>query len=99
MKYIPYVLLMAIVTYLIRMIPITFFRKEIKNPFINSFLTYVPYAVLAAMTFPSILNASANPYASVVGCVVALIFAFLKKDLIVVAILACFSVWITNIFI
>ena len=98
MKYIPYIFVMAVVTYLIRMIPITFFRKEIKNQFVKSFLTYIPYAVLAAMTFPAILDSSQNMVASIVGCVIALLFAYLQQDLIVVAILSCLSVWIVNIF-
>lgn len=97
MNYIPYILVMAIVTYLIRMIPITFFRKEITNKFVKSFLTYIPYAVLASMTFPAILSSSQNMVASIVGCVVALVFAYLQKDLLIVAILSCFAVWIVNI--
>ena len=59
-KYLPYILTMAITTYLIRMIPLTFFQKELKSPFIKSFLFYVPYAVLGAMTFPAIFTASQN---------------------------------------
>ena len=97
MNYIPYILVMAIVTYLIRMIPITFFRKEITNRFVKSFLTYIPYAVLASMTFPAILNSSQNILASIIGCVVALVFAYLQKDLLIVAILSCFAVWVVNI--
>ncbi len=97
MRYIPYILVMALVTYLIRMIPITFFRKEISNQFVKSFLTYIPYAVLASMTFPAILNASQNVFASIVGCIVALVFSYLQKDLLVVAILSCMSVWIVNV--
>lgn len=53
--FIPRVLVMAIVTYLIRMIPLTFFRKPIKSRFVRSFLYYVPYAVLTAMTIPDVL--------------------------------------------
>ena len=56
-QYLPYMLIMALVTYLIRMIPLTFFQKEIKSQFIKSFLFYVPYAVLGAMTFPAIFTA------------------------------------------
>ena len=52
------ILLMALVTYLIRMIPVTFFRREITGRFMKSFLHYVPYACLSAMTFPAILTAS-----------------------------------------
>ena len=63
------VLVMAICTYLPRMLPLTFFRKEITSPFIQSLLFYVPYAVLSALTFPSILYATNNIYSAIVGCI------------------------------
>ena len=78
-KYLPYILTMAIVTYLIRMIPLTFFQKELKSPFIKSFLFYVPYAVLGAMTFPAIFTASQNLIPSLAGTIVALILAYKEK--------------------
>ena len=68
-----YILVMAGVTYLIRMLPLALAKKEITNPFIKSFLFYVPYACLAAMTFPAILSATASVISAVVGFVVALI--------------------------
>lgn len=55
----PYLLVMAGVTYLIRMLPLTVFRREIRSPFLRSFLYYVPYAVLGAMTRPDIFYATA----------------------------------------
>ena len=55
-EYLPYILVMAVVTYLIRMLPLTFFQKGIRSPFIKSFLVYVPYAVLGAMTFQDHLH-------------------------------------------
>ena len=55
-----YILVMAGVTYLIRMLPLVLFKKEITSPFVKSFLYYVPYACLAAMTFPAILTATAG---------------------------------------
>ena len=67
-----YILVMAGVTYLIRMLPLALAKKEITNPFIKSFLFYVPYACLAAMTFPAILSATASVISAVVGFVVAL---------------------------
>ena len=67
------VLVMAVVTYLIRMIPFVFFRKKITSKFINSLLYYVPYAVLSAMTFPAIFYATGNVYTAIIGTVVALI--------------------------
>ena len=66
-NYLPYMVVMALVTYLIRMVPLTFFQKEIKSPFIKSFLFYVPYAVLGAMTFPAIFTSGGSVLASTAG--------------------------------
>ena len=66
-----YILVMAGVTYLIRMLPLALAKKEITNPFIRSFLYYVPYACLAAMTFPAILSATASVISAAVGFGVA----------------------------
>ena len=87
-----YILVMAGVTYLIRMLPLALAKKEITNPFIKSFLFYVPYACLAAMTFPAILSATA----SVISAVVALIAAYKEKSLLTVALLACGAVFIVE---
>lgn len=78
--------IMAGITYLIRVLPITVLRKKITSVFIKSFLFYVPYAVLAALTFPAIFTATGNIVTSVVGTVIALIFAFFDLGLIAVAI-------------
>ena len=78
--------IMAGITYLIRVLPITILRKKITSVFIKSFLFYVPYAVLAALTFPAIFTATGNVVTSVVGTMIALIFAFFDLGLIVVAI-------------
>lgn len=80
-----YILTMAVVTYLIRMIPFTVFRSKIKSVFIRSFLYYVPYSVLSAMTFPAIFYSTGEFYSALLGTVTALILAFFKKPLIVVA--------------
>ncbi len=80
-----YIAVMAGVTYLIRMLPFTLVRKEIRSPFIRSFLAYVPYAVLGAMTFPGILYATASLPSAIAGTVVALTLAFFKRSLLVVA--------------
>ena len=71
-----YILVMAAVTYLIRMLPLALSRKEITSPFIKSFLYYVPYACLAAMTFPAILFATDSVISAAVGFIVALIAAY-----------------------
>jgi branched-subunit amino acid transport protein len=86
------VLTMALVTYVIRMLPMVLFRKKIKSPFINSLLYYLPYAVLSAMTFPFILYSSGNIISASVGTAVALIGAFTRRSLVMVAIMACLAV-------
>ena len=94
-----YVLLMAVVTYLIRALPLTLIRKEIKSNFVRSFLYYVPYATLAAMTFPAILSATDYMVSSIVGFVVALVLAFNKKSLLTVAGLACATAFVVEFFV
>ena len=81
-----YLVVMALVTYLIRMVPFTLFRKEIKSVFFRSFLAYVPYAVLGAMTFPSIFFATSSLPSAIAGTVVALILAFFRRSLLTVAV-------------
>lgn len=93
-----YILLMAVVTYLIRMLPLTLIRKEIKSKFIRSFLHYVPYATLAAMTFPAILSATDHIYSSIAGFAMALILAFNKKSLLTVAGVSCAAAFVVELF-
>ncbi len=97
MKIFLYILVMAGVTYLIRMLPMVIFKKKITNRFIRSFLYYIPYAVLAAMTFPAILDATASPISAAVGLAVALVAAYLEWGLLPVALLACGGVFITEL--
>ena len=80
-----YIAVMAVVTYLIRMIPFTLFRKEIRSAFFRSFLAYVPYAVLGAMTFPSIFYATSSYPSAIAGTVMALALAFFRRSLLTVA--------------
>ena len=91
-KFLPYLLVMAGVTYLIRMLPLTVFRKEIKSRFVMSFLHYVPYAVLGAMTIPDVLYSTGNIGTALVGLVVAVALAWRGKGLLTVAIAACVAV-------
>jgi len=93
-----YIILMAVVTYLIRALPLTLIRKEINSTFIRSFLYYVPYATLAAMTFPAILSATDYLVSSVVGFIVALVLAFNRKSLIVVAAASCGVAFLVELF-
>lgn len=92
-----YIFLMAVVTYLIRALPLTLIRKEIKSDFVKSFLYYVPYATLAAMTFPAILHATDYLYSAVVGFAVALFLAFNKKSLLTVAGSACGAAFLVEL--
>lgn len=91
-----YILVMAGVTYLIRMLPMALIRKEITSPYIKSFLFYVPYACLAAMTFPAILSATASVISAAAGFAAALIAAYKEKSLITVALVACCAVFIVE---
>ena len=89
---------MAGVTYLIRMLPLVLSKKEITNIYIKSFLYYVPYACLAAMTFPAILYSTASIYSALAGLLVAIIAAYRGKRLLTVALLACAAVLIVERF-
>lgn len=90
--YFPYLLVMAGVTYLIRMLPMTVYRREIHSVFIRSFLHYVPYAVLGTMTFPDVLYATGSLWTALAGLVVAVVMAWRGRSLLTVAIGACLAV-------
>ena len=98
MSIVIYIAVMAGVTYLIRMIPFTVFRKKITSPFFRSFLYYIPYAVLSAMTIPAIFYSTENLATSVIGTAVALVLAYLKLPLIVVALAASGAAFIAGFF-
>lgn len=91
-----YVLVMAAVTYLIRMLPLALAKKEITSPFIKSFLYYVPYACLAAMTFPAILFSTAGMLSAAAGFAVALLASYKEKSLLTVALMACGAVFLVE---
>lgn len=80
-----YIIVMAAVTYLVRLIPIILVKKQIKNRFILSFLHYVPYAVLSSMTVPACFMATGHIATGVIGFVAALLLAYAKRSLITVA--------------
>lgn len=94
-----YILVMAATTYLIRALPLTLIRREIRSRFVRSFLHYVPYATLAAMTFPAILSSTAGTASAAVGFAVALALSFRGRSLITVALAACAAVFIVERFI
>lgn len=85
MKFYGYVLAMALTTYLIRVLPMTLFRKPIRSRFLRSFLYYVPYACLTAMTFPAILGSTASPVSGAAALVMAVFLACKGKNLMAVA--------------
>lgn len=91
-----YILVMAGVTYLIRMTPFVLFRKKIKNNFIRSLLHYLPYAVLSAMVIPSVFSSTGSLITASVGLAVACILAFFDRSLIIVALGASAAAYITG---
>ena len=100
MSIVAYVAVMAGVTYLIRMLPLTLFRKEIKSKFFRRFLYYIPYAVLSAMTIPAIFYCVSDEFTvqAVIGTVAAVILALFDMPLIVVALVAAAAVFISGLF-
>ena len=86
-----YIFVMAAVTYLIRMLPLTLIRKPIKNRFIRSYVT------LAAMTFPAILSATANIWSALAGFIIAVFLAYRGKSLLKVSLFACLGVFIVEL--
>lgn len=90
------ILVMAFVTYLIRMLPLVIFRKKITNRRLRSFLYYIPYAVLAAMTFPAIFTSTGSAVSGAVGCGAAIILAYFRKGLLIVAASAAAAVWLVQ---
>ena len=91
-----YILTMALTTYLIRVLPLTIFRKPIRSRFLRSFLHYVPYACLTAMTFPAILSSTASILSGAAALLVAILLAYRGKSLIVVAVSSSAAVLITE---
>ena len=92
-----YIALMALTTYLIRMLPLTLFRRPIRSRFVKSFLHYVPYACLTAMTFPAILESTASLAGGVAALVVAVVLAYFGKSLLTVALASSAAVLLTEV--
>ena len=93
-----YIACMAGVTYIIRVLPLTLIRKEIKNNTLRSFLYYVPYVTLAVMTFPAIISSTQSPIAGIAAFLVALILAYFGRSLFQVAIFSCVTVFLVELF-
>ena len=84
-KFIIYIAVMFFVTYLIRVLPLLLIRRKIENRFIRSFLFYIPYTVLGAMTFPAIFHSVSNPFAGIAAAVTGLLLALWGRGLCTVA--------------
>lgn len=92
-----YILIMAAVSFAIRVLPLTLIRKQIKNQFLRSFLYYVPYVTLAVMTFPAIMDATANPLVGLGALGVGIVAAWFGWDLFRVALSSCATVLICEL--
>ena len=97
LQYFIYLLIIAGSTYLVRMIPFVAARKKIENTFIKSFLYYIPYAVLTAMTFPAVFYATGSLISAIVGVIVAVVLAYFRKSLTTVAVLSCAAVFVCEL--
>ena len=93
-----YILIMAAVTFLIRVLPLTLIHKQIRNQFLRSFLYYVPYVTLAVMTFPAILHATQSPVAGAAALAVGIIASWLGASLFQVACSCCGIVLVLELF-
>ena len=91
-----YILTMALTTYLIRVLPLTIFRKPIKSRFLRSFLHYVPYACLTAMTFPAILTSTATILSGAAALIIAVVLAYRGKSLLTVSLAASAAIMVTE---
>ena len=91
------IIVMALTTYVIRMLPMAIFRKKITNIRVRSFLYYVPYAVLAAMTFPAIFSSTGTTVSAIAGCVAAMLLAYFKRGLLTVAVGAAAVVFVVQL--
>lgn len=92
-KLLSYIAVMMLVTYAVRVLPLILFRREIKSPFIKSFLHYIPYTVLAAMTFPAILYSTGSVVTAAAGTIIGFSFALRGFGLLTVAVVSCVSVF------
>lgn len=97
LKFFLYLIVMAGVTYLVRMLPLVFFRKKIKSRFVRSFLYYIPYTVLSVMTFPAIFYSTGSLWSALVGTAVGVVLAFLGRGLLTVAAGSAVSVLIASL--
>lgn len=93
-----YIAIMILITYAIRVLPLTLIRKQIRNRFLQSFLYYVPYVTLAVMTFPAIVNATQSPLAGAAALFVGIVLAWYGAGLFPVAVACCVVVFVLELF-
>ncbi len=94
-----YLLTMAGITYLIRMLPLVLLKRKITNKFVLSFLHYVPYAVLSVMTIPAIFTSTTYVISAVMGFLVAMVLSYFEKSLVIVAASSCLTVYLVELLI
>ena len=94
-----YIAVMGLVTYMIRVLPLTLIRRQIKSQVIRSFLYYVPYVTLAVMTFPAIMGATESQWSALAALIIGIVLAFLGNDLMVVSIACVLTVFLTELLI
>lgn len=94
----PYLLVMALVTFAVRALPLTLIRKQIQNRFLRSFLYYVPYVTLAVMTFPAIMEATQTPLAGLIALAIGIVLAWMRAGLFKVAAVCCAVVFVIELF-
>ena len=94
-----YIFIMFVVSYSIRVLPLTLIRKQIKNQFIQSFLYYVPFVTLAVMTFPAIVEATNSPVAGMLALIAGILAAWFGADLFRVSVICCVVVLVAEFFV
>jgi branched-subunit amino acid transport protein len=96
-RFLPYLLTMALVTYLVRAVPLVLIKRKIEDRFVLSFLHYMPYAVLSVMTVPAVFFATNNLFSAAAGVMVAFLLAFCRRGLLTVAVGASGAVFLAEL--
>lgn len=96
LSFLPYLFVMAGITYLIRMLPLVLIKKKITNRFLLSFLHYIPYSVLSVMTIPAIFYSTSDMFSALAGFIVAVVLAYREKSLLTVAAFSSLAVFVVE---
>ncbi len=99
MKAVPLMVVMAVVTYILRALPLTVFRREIKSVWVKSFLYYIPYAVLGAMTFPAIFFSTGSAPSAILGFLGAVAAAYFDRGLMAAAVISVVIAYVSGFFV